>query len=67
MKVIWQITLYETGTVRGGYRVKVQSGWNVQHEPDFTTIGKGTTPHQAYQDALAKRVVKPWLISEPTI
>jgi len=65
MDKIWTITLYETGAIGGGFRCKVESAWNMAHEPGVKTIGKGKTPHAAYQDALAKRVVKPWLVSQP--
>jgi len=64
MNKIRTITLYETGAIGGGFRCKVESAWNVKHEPGLKTIGKGRTPHEAYQNALLKRVVKPWLISE---
>lgn len=66
MNIVWRITLYDTGALRGGFRVKIEGQENsaCKYMPTSTVMGRGKSPHAAYQDACAKLVVKPWLTSD---
>ncbi len=54
MRMIWKIILHQ---FKEGYQVRIDGEGG-------SVIGKGPTPHKAYQDAERKLVVKPWLRSD---